>query len=178
MTLTLSTEVSRPQRCARDLEAATGDPLHLGPRVLARVEPCAVLARALLTEVETADELAHDHHVDPGAARRAQVRVDPELLAQREQALLRPHRLALELRQADRGEQHGVGGSAGRERLVRERRSLGEDRVAAERVLRVRDPERVEHADRLGRDLRARSRRRGGRRRGERSHRDARCARS
>ena len=43
--------------------------------------------------------------------------------------------------------------TAGRERLVGQRRPLREDRVAAERVLGVGDPERVEHADRLGGDL-------------------------
>ena len=121
MTFTLSTDVSRPPRSARDLEAAPGDPLDLRPRVLARVEPGSVVARALGAEVEPADELAHDHHVDPRSARRPQIRVDAELLAEPEQPLLGPNGLALELGQADGGEQDGVGLAAGRERLGGER---------------------------------------------------------
>ena len=132
-----------------DLEAATRDPLDLRAGVLAGVEPGSVLADPLLAEVEAADELADDHDVDPGRARGPEVRVDAELLAQAEEPLLGPHRLALELGEADGGEEDGVGLAAGRERLVGERRSLREDRVAAERVLGVVDPERVEHADRL-----------------------------
>ena len=142
-----------PAALGRDLESPACDPLDLGPRVLARVVPRAVLADALLAEVEPADELPHDHDVDSGAARRAEVRVDAELLAQAEQPLLRTHRLALELGQADGGEQHRVGRAAGGERLVRERRALSENRVAAERVLGVADPERVEHPHGLRRDL-------------------------
>ncbi len=136
-----------------DLEAAPRDALHLGPRVLTRVVPGAVLPRAALAEVETADELSHDHDVDPLAAGGPQVRVDAELLAQAEQALLRPHRLSLELGEADCREEDRVGRLARAERLVRERRPPSEDRVPAERVLRVGDPEGVEHADRLGGDL-------------------------
>ena len=67
--------------------------------------------------------------------------------------MLGTHGLALELGQADGREQDGVGLSAGRERLVGQRVALREDRVASERVLGVPDPECVEHADRLGRDL-------------------------
>ena len=68
----------------RDLEAAAGDALDLGPRVLARVEPGAVLADALLSEVEAAHELADDHHVDPVATRRAEVRVQVKVLTKRD----------------------------------------------------------------------------------------------
>ncbi len=89
----------------------------------------------------------------PSPTRRAQVGVHPELLANREQPLLGPDRLAFELRQSDGGEQDGVGSAAGCERLVGQRRSLVENRVAAERMLGVLDPERVEHAHRLGCDL-------------------------
>ena len=137
----------------RDLEAAARDPLHLRPRVLARVEPGAVVAGALGAEVEAADELAHDHHVDARSASRSQVRVDAELLAEPEQPLLGPNGLALELGEPDSGEQDGVGLAAGRERLGREGIALRENCVAAECVLRVADPERVEHPNRLCRDL-------------------------
>ena len=149
MTLTLSTEVRRPAARLGDLESAAGDSLHLGTRVLAGVEPGPVLADPLLAEVEAADELPHDHDVDPRCPRRPEVRVDAELLAQTEEALLRAHRLAFELGEADGGEENRVGRAAGCERLLGQRRSLREDRVAAERVLRVIDSERVEHANRL-----------------------------
>ena len=72
-----------PAPLGGDLESPACDALDLGPRVLARVVPRAVLADALLAEVEAADELPHDHDVDSGAASRAEVRVDAELLAQR-----------------------------------------------------------------------------------------------
>ena len=145
-------QTAAPQ--ARELEPAPRDALHLGARVLARVEPRAVVARALRAEVEPADELADDEQVDPGRRLRgAEVRVDAELLPEPEEALLGADGLALELGQADGAEQDGVGRTARRERLVGERRPLVEDRVAAERVLGVLDPERVEHADRLVRDL-------------------------
>ena len=68
--------------------------------------------------------------------------------------MLGPNGLALELGEPDRGEQDGVGLAAGRERLGREGIALGENCVAAERVLRVPDPERVEHPHRLCCDLR------------------------
>ena len=61
--------------------------------------------------------------------------------------------LAFELGQADRGEQDGVGLTTGGERLRGQRRSLVEDRVAAERMLGVVDPEGVEQPHRLCRDL-------------------------
>ena len=142
-----------PAALPGDREGAPRDPLDLGSRVLAGVEPRAVLARALLAEVEAADELADDHEVDPLGAGGPKIRVDAELPAQAQQALLRPYRLPFELGEADRGEEHGVGLPARRERLVGERRPLLEDGVAAERVLGVGDPERVEDARRLGRDL-------------------------
>ena len=118
-----------------------------------RVEPGAVVARALGAEVEAAGELAHDQQVDPLRAGRPEVRVDAELLAQSEQTLFGPNGLPFELGQPDGREQHRVRLAAGGERLVRQRRSLREDRVAAERMLGVLDAERVEHPDRLGRHL-------------------------
>ena len=104
-------------------------------------------------EVEAADELAHDDHVDAVTPRRAEIRVDAELPPQSEQSLLGTHRLPLELREPHGCKQHGVGLTAGSERLVRERRALREDRVAAERMLGMLDSECVEHPDRLGHDL-------------------------
>ena len=55
--------------------------------------------------------------------------------------------------QTPKGEEHRVRGATRSERLLRQRRPLVEDRVAAEGMLGVRDPERVEHADGLGGDL-------------------------
>ena len=89
----------------------------------------------------------------PFERRGTEIGVDAELLADAEETLLGAHGPALELGQTDRGEQHGVALPARRERLVRQRRPLGEDRVPAEGVLGVLDPERIEHADRLGGDL-------------------------
>ena len=53
ITLTLSTEVSRPPAPER-ARRRDGDPLHLGPGVLAGVEPGAVVASALGAEVQAA----------------------------------------------------------------------------------------------------------------------------
>ena len=106
-----------PAPLARDLERAARDPLDLGPRVLARVEPRPVVAGALRAEVEPADELAHDHEVDPSGARRPEVRVDAELLAQAEQPLLGTHRLAPRAR-------------AGRPRRAARRRPRGRPRAS------------------------------------------------
>ena len=50
-----------------------------------------VVAHAARAEVEAADELAHDQHVDVAGDRRTQVRVRVERGAQAEQPLLRPH---------------------------------------------------------------------------------------
>ena len=61
------------------------DPFDFRPRVLARVEPGAVVACALRPEVEAADELADDDQVDPVTARRPKIRVDAELLPQAEE---------------------------------------------------------------------------------------------
>ena len=149
----MSTDVSRPCRARAISNAAPGDPLDLGPRVLAGVEPGSVVAGALLAEVEPADELADDHEVDPGRPRlrRPEVRVDAELLAERQEALLRPHRLPFELRQPDR-RRAGRRPPTGTPRASRPAAaaSPAEDRVATEGMLGVLDPERVEDADRLG----------------------------
>ena len=136
-TLTLSTEVRRPPRSRAISNARRAMRSTSVARVLARVEPRAVVARALLAEVEAADELAHDHEVDPGLPRPCgpEVRVDAELLAEAEETLLRSYRLALQLGQPDRAEQDRVGRPARGKRLVGERRCPGEDRVAAERML-------------------------------------------
>ncbi len=89
----------------------------------------------------------------PVRAGRPQVGEDVELLAQTEKPLLGSHGLPLEAGEADRGKEHRRGLPACGQGLVGERRALGHDRVAAEGVLRVGDPESVEHPHRLGRDL-------------------------
>lgn len=94
------------------------DALDLGPRVLAGVEPRPVVAGALLPEVEPADKLADDQEVDPLRARGSQVRVDAELLPEREESLLRSDRGTLELEQPDGAQEHRIGGPTRSERLV------------------------------------------------------------
>ena len=92
--------------------------------------------RVLAAEVDAAGELADDEQVgaldplppqragvDQGGLRldRPQVRVQPEALAQAEQALLRARGVGIggvPLRPADGAEQHRVGGAAGVESLV------------------------------------------------------------
>ena len=87
-------------------------------------------------------------------ADRPEVGEQAELLAQAEQALLRARTAAVPLRAADGGEQDGVGGAAGRERLVGQRRAGGVDRRAAERMLVVVErADGVEHPGGGGEDL-------------------------
>ncbi len=115
---------------AGELEAAACDPLDLLGPVLHRVVDGSVVADAALAVVEAADELAHDEEVDALAARRTQVRVDVELAAQADEALLGPHVGAVELGSADRPHEHGVG-AHGRPRASRPaaaRRSRGSRR--------------------------------------------------
>ena len=85
-------ERERPPRNARDLVGV----------VLARVEHRSVVADAARAEVETADELAHDEHVDVAEDGGAQVRVRVERRAQAQQPLLGPHVRSVELGIADR----------------------------------------------------------------------------
>src|SRR5207245_7372824 len=99
--------VDRDERAAprgRELEAAPDDALDLRRVILERVEDCAVIAHAARAEVQAADQLAHDHEIDVTLRRRAQVRVDVELLAQAEQPRLGPDTAAVPLRAADRAE--------------------------------------------------------------------------
>ena len=140
-----------------ELERAPGDPLDRVRRVLAGVEGRAVGPPAAGAVVETADELADDQEVDAGAGRRTKVRVDVESAAERDQALLRPYRRALELGEADRAEDDGVGALARCERPLRQRRALLEDRPSAEAVLLDFELERkrAEDVDRDRRHLRA-----------------------
>jgi len=122
-----------PSPC--ELEGAPGDPLDLARVVLHRVVDRSVLAHATLPEVEPADELAHDEDVDLPLLRGAQVRVDVELGAKAEHALLRTHLGGIELGVADRTLEHGLRCLAGGERLLRERVARVPDRLRSERVL-------------------------------------------
>ena len=92
----------------------------------------------------------------PGRS-RAQVGVDVECLPQPDQALLGTDGGALELRQADGAEEHGVRGQTGGQRRLRQRRSHLVDRAAAEGMLLELDVERerVEDLHRGRSDLRA-----------------------
>ena len=170
-TFILSTLVTRERAASK---RGAGDPLDLCHRVLAEVG--GALGGALLgAEVDPARELADDEQVgalDDLAAQRAgveqrgerpdgaQVGVEAEALAQAEQPLLGARRARVgrvPLRPADGGEQDGVGALAGGERLVGQRRAVGVDRGAAERVLLEGEVvgDGGEHLERRGEDLRA-----------------------
>ena len=86
-----------PAPRARELEAAPRDALDLVGPVLHRVEDGAVVADAAGAVVEAADQLADDEQVDAVAAGGAEVRVDVELAAQPDEALLGPDGCAVEL---------------------------------------------------------------------------------
>ena len=163
-------------RVARELARLAHDPLDLEGVVRLGVvrhvpDPPA------LAEVDAAGELAHDHDVDAaddlgldGRASdervedldRPQVRVQAELLADAEKALLGADALRVgrvPLRPADRPEQDRVGRPRDGERLVGQRRSRRVDGRAADERFgvgeRVPEPGRdsVEHLDGLGGDL-------------------------
>ena len=157
---------------AGGVEGDPGDPLDLLDRVGAVVVG-AVAVAPRVAEVDAAGELAHDQQVgalDPLAPQRAgveqrlagphraQVGEQAQALAQAQQPLLGPRRVGvggLPLRAADRAEQDRVGLAAGLEHLVGQRRAVGVDRGAADRVALVDlDPaERLEQAHRGGPDL-------------------------
>ncbi len=103
--------------------------------VLARVEDRAVFADAPRAVVEAADELADDDQVDAPGMRRAQVRVDAELRAQPQEALLGPDVGCVELGIADRALQHRVSREASRQGLVGQRRAARANRRSAEQLL-------------------------------------------
>ncbi len=142
-----------PSPRARELERAPRDALDRLGRVLARVERRAVRTPAAGAVVEAADELADDQQVDARPGGGTQVRVDVERPAERDQALLRPHRRAFELRQADRAEDDRVGRLARSQRPSGSGVALREDRAAAEAVLLDLDLER-ERAEDVDRDRR------------------------
>ena len=105
-----------PPPCSRNLEGPPRHPLDRVRRVVARVVGGAVGEPAAGAVVEAADELANDQKIDAGTGRGAQVRVDVEGAPEGDQALLRTHRCALELREAHRAENDGVGALAGCQR--------------------------------------------------------------
>src|SRR4029078_2661879 len=109
--------------------------------------------------VEPAGQRAHDHEVDAFVAHRAQVRKRVELLAQLEQARLRPARRGVPARPADRAEQDRVGGLDRRPSVGRERVLVLVDRVAAEGQVHLAHRSaherrhRLDHAAGLGHHL-------------------------
>src|SRR3954447_6514985 len=145
--------MATPRLC--EAERLAHDALDLDGRVLARVERGAVLADATRAEVEPADELADDEHVDPVGNRGPQVRIRVERRTQGKEPLLRANVCAVELRVADRRLQHRYRGKARVARLVRERGSRCADRCAPDRALHDLDVwhEQLEHEPRLVRDL-------------------------
>ena len=173
---------------ARGLEADARDARDLAFAVAHRVEAFVARPRALraaaarLAEIDVAGQLADDHEVEPGddfglqrrrrgelriQQRGAQVREQPERLADAEDALLGPQRARqrVVLRAADGAQQHrvgrlrererGVGGSGCPPRRSRRRRSAPRS-VSIGRPSRA---QRVEHARASRDDLRARCRR-------------------
>ena len=119
-TFALSTDVSWPRRVCASRNARRTMRSTWRGCVLARVERRAVLAHAARAEVEPADELAHDQHVDaverPPAAGSRTCRA-------RRAAASSPcsgrTSARVELGVADRALQHRDGGEARVERLVR-----------------------------------------------------------
>ena len=103
----------------------------------------------LLAEIDSARQLANDQEIDAGdhvgpqrgrvreslvGDDRAQIGVNAQILAQREQSLFGPRR-PFPFRPADRTEQHGVGLAAQGERVVGQRHAAGVDGAAAELCL-------------------------------------------
>jgi hypothetical protein len=133
-TFILSTEQTFLLRLRAAVEGDAQDAADLALRVMHGVEAEALLLpvdlaqldAARLAEVDVAGQLAHDQDVQPGhdlrlqgrgigqfriQDRRAQVGKEPELLADAQQAALRPllARIVVPLRTADGAEQHGIG---------------------------------------------------------------------
>ena len=134
-TFALSTEVTWPRRerasskpCARCAPPGVGWYSHVSKAVPSSRTPRGA-------EVEPSDELTDHEEVDVALEGGAQVRVDVELGAQLEHPLLRTDLGRVELRIADRRLQDRIGVTAGRERLLRERRARRPDRRSAEEVL-------------------------------------------
>ena len=153
-TLALSTLVSRPRRARASSNPSRDHPPDLGLRVRQRVAGGPLPRRAgrllALPEVDAARELADDQQVDAGKELRSerrrrdelgmdrdrpQVRVEAELAAEREQALLRAdgRRRVVPLRAADRAEQDRVVLAGARDVLGPDRDAVRVDRVAAGR---------------------------------------------
>ena len=139
----------------RDARRRTDDPLDLGDGVRAAVGGAIVVAH-LVAEVDAARQLAHDEHVDAGQPfrtqrrrveqlgidrHRAQVGVEAQAFADREQALLGADLGArvVPLRAAHRAQQHGVGLLRDRQRLGRQRRPGLVDRRAADQRFAQRE---------------------------------------
>ncbi len=139
---------------ARGFESQSGNALDLGDRVGHLVARALAVRRGFMrAEVDSADEFAHDEHVD---ARRNDIRLqrarplervphlgrtqiaeEPELLAQRQKRpLLRALRTGqrVPLRTAHGAEQHGVRGFARRKRRVRQAVPAQIVRRAADRI--------------------------------------------
>ena len=133
----------------------------------------------MLTEVDAADQLAHDDEIHAlrgdiraqraGArkllehVRRADVAVEVHCAAQLQQALFGTvfRRLRVPLRAADRAEQHTVAGKADLARALRQRHAELVDGAAAHGRLGIAEAvaeflgRRVEHGDGLLHNLRA-----------------------
>ena len=124
----------------REAERTAGDSLDLARVVLARVEHRAVFAHALRAEVEPADELAHDEHVDVVQHGRTEVRVHVERRPQGEQPLLGADVRGIELRVADRALEHGGRREAGVDRLLGKWRAGRANRGGADQPLVERRP--------------------------------------
>ena len=116
---------------ARGLESDAGDAFDFAPRIQHRVEAFVLALRigatsARLAEVDITCQLADDHQVEAGddfalqrrrigqlriQHRRTQIREQTEVLADRENALLRTHRARQRVvtRTTDCAEQNGIG---------------------------------------------------------------------
>ena len=173
---TLSTLVTRvraawnaTRRCARSRDAVLAEVggAVVAARPGAEVDP-AVSSRTTSRSVPSISSRLSGLASSSAGERPdgAQVRVEAEALAQAEQPLLGPRGArvgGVPLRPADGGEQDGVGGLAGGERVVGQRAAVGVDRGAAERVpLEGEVVATAASTSAPRRAPRARSRRRGG----------------
>ena len=163
-------------------ERRMGDALDLRAAVALGIERGLAVGparAAALAKVDAAGELAHDHDVEPAAARlhaqracvrqrgieprRAQVCVHAERLADAQQRLLRPQVAgqAVPPRAADRAEQHCVAVEAALHRLLGQRRARAVDGAAADVIggkaeaAAAAAAHGLEHAHRGVHDLRA-----------------------
>ena len=151
---------------AREIEGDAGDALDFEGVVDLGVDGALLAVAEIedllrLAEIDAAGQLAHDHDVEPldhvALQRRrvgerritdrgTQIGVEAEVLAQAQQARLRPRlvRDVRPFRPADGGEQHRVGGLGARHVGFRDRRAVRVVGAAADQALLGFEPRQTE----------------------------------